>query len=64
MSEFFMTYPGFSFLGFVVLCYSLTRPFRYWALVEKRKIRSIDIQAQGWPKPPYDADGDLIKEDK
>lgn len=64
MSEFFIRYPGFTIVGFIFLLYALTRPFRYWALVEQRKLRSKDIQTHGWPKPPYDADGDLIKKEK
>lgn len=39
----------------------LTAPFRYPYLAYKRKLRSKDIQARGWPTAHLmDADGDIV----
>lgn len=36
-------------------------PFRYPYLAYKRRLRSHDIQARGWPTAPFmDADGDIV----
>jgi hypothetical protein len=46
------------FLFALWLCTSLV--FKSW----NRFLRSRNIRAQGWPKPPLDGDGDIITEDR
>jgi hypothetical protein len=53
-------HPVFSFLSLVVIATTIVAPFRYAFLFYNRKLRSKNVQLHGWPKPPIDADGDLV----
>ncbi|TIW26537.1 MAG: hypothetical protein E5V63_13250 [Mesorhizobium sp.] len=40
----------------------LTAPFRFAFLAYNRRLRSLNIRAQGWPtNPMMDADGDIVQ---
>jgi hypothetical protein len=65
MVEFAMANPGWTVCIVLIVCYAITRPFRYIYMGYRRKLRSHDIQTHGWPTTPnMDADGDIIHPNK
>jgi hypothetical protein len=48
----------------LILAWAATSPFYLAFRAYNRMLRSRNIIAQGWPKPPMDADGDIIEEDE
>jgi len=63
MWEFATTNPGYTFLIVWVLAWAFRAPFEYSYRAYKRRLRSRDIAAHGWPTPPLDADGDVMYPD-
>ena len=53
--------PGYTFLIVWVLAWATTRPFWFAFKAYNRTLRSRNIIAQGWPKAPIDADGDVVQ---
>ena len=63
LATFAIANPIMFFLVVLVAGWATVQPFRYGYLCFSRWMRSRNIQAQGWPKPPVDADGDILTED-
>lgn len=61
--EFMKTEPLVGLIALIVICYAITRPFRYAFEAYNRKLRSKNIAAHGWPPEYLDADGDFKEED-
>ena len=60
MWDFATANPGTAFLIVLVLAWAFIEPFRYAFRAYNRRLRSRNIAAHGWPKPPVDADGDIV----
>lgn len=56
--------PVTAFFIVLIVCYAATRPFRYMMVAYNRKKRAENIARHGWPKPPMDADGDIVHPEK
>lgn len=48
----------------IALTYLLMAPVRYAYKAYNRRLRHKNILAHGWPIPPVDADGDIIKKEE
>lgn len=64
MSQFYIfagDHPVLTFVLFWLACWvavvAIQQPFRMW----NRWLRHRNIAAHGWPTPPLDADGDVIR---
>lgn len=60
MWDFATTNPGYTFLIVLAFCWAVRAPFEYSYKAYRRRLRSRDIAAHGWPTAPIDADGDVI----
>lgn len=50
-------------LMFYIAAWALVQPFHYAFKSYNRFLRSKNIASQGWPKPPMDADGDVVEDE-
>lgn len=57
-------HPFLLFIGALFLLWAWLAPFSYLFRAYNRTLRSRNIVAQGWPKAPIDADGDVVYPDK
>jgi len=57
-------HPVLTVILALIAAWTLTSPFRKLAWSYNRHLRSKNIRAHGWPKPPVDADGDINATDE
>jgi len=62
MWTFAQSNPGYAFLIACVLAWALVYSLQFVFLAYNRRLRSKNIAAHGWPKAPFDADGDYCSE--
>lgn len=48
----------------LIVASAIKAPFKYGFLAWNRYLRSKNIRERGWPKPPFDADGDVVMPDR
>lgn len=60
MWDFAAANPGTAMFLAVTAAYAFVQPWYYAFKAWNRYLRSKNIAVHGWPKPPMDADGDVI----